>query len=131
MRSCDQLRSRKFLHEMVLRSGVMAGSDADKWVSWVRAAELLGRHESTVQLYVAQGRICTRLRQGARPSVHLSSVHALAAQLRAERRARAVRAAARAARRAAKRRGPPDDGYVWLAHRRHRRFGSRGKSGLG
>lgn len=93
-------------HEVVVRSGLVAVSDADRdeqWVSWVRAAELLGRHVSTVQLYVAQGRLRTRVRQGARPSVYLPSVHGLAAELRAERRARAARAGARAARRAAKR----------------------------
>lgn len=90
----------------------MAASEADQaeqWVSWVRAAELLGRHESTIRLYVAQGRLSSRPRQGARPSVHLPSVHALAAQLRSERRARAVRAARRA-----KRRHPPDSEHVWL-----------------
>jgi len=91
------------------------GSAEAAWVSYARAAEIVGCSEPTISAYVARGRIAHRDGARARPSLDRTSVEEFATWWGAElERREDAKAASRADRIAPKH---PDDGDVWLSTR--------------
>lgn len=83
----------------------------DQWVSWAAAGELLGLGSGVIRGYIAAGKLQTRPRRGASPTIYLPSLRQLADELEAAKRLsqRTVRPHSPVVRAR-----PPDDQHVWL-----------------
>lgn len=83
----------------------------DKWVSWAAAAELLGLGPGVIRGYVAAGKLQTRPRRGASPTIYEPSLRQLADELEAAKRRSQRTVRPRSPVVGAR---PPDDQHVWL-----------------